>query len=292
MLGEVPGMTSLGELDNLWIRGLTENDLCGCGCRFRECPFWAEVGQRAFGGWDRLNGRKMVELERDVARHRYIPFLIEPSLSRGHAESLRRFSMYLTRLYRTISDVSGARIVVDSSKHAAYAFLLRLIPGISLRVVHMVRDSHGVAYSWTKKVRRPEAGGEDIYMARYHPARMAARWSAYNLLFEMLPSMGVPTMTLRYEDLVASPRPSMERILRFSELPVTDEALSFLSDGTVELGKSHTVSGNPMRFKSGSLELRPDVEWREKMQRKDRRVVSALTWPLLMRYGYGVRAGS
>ena len=31
-----------------------------------------------------------------------------------------------------------------------------------------------------------------------------------------------------------------------------------IGDGTVELGPSHSVAGNPMRFASGTIELRAD----------------------------------
>jgi hypothetical protein len=42
-----------------------------------------------------------------------------------------------------------------------------------------------------------------------------------------------------------------------------------------------------MRFQHGSLRIREDDEWRRRMPERDRRVVSALTSPLLLRYRYG-----
>ena len=44
-------------------------------------------------------------------------------------------------------------------------------------VVHLVRDSRGVAYSWTKKVARPDAPGREMYMHRFQPPRIAFRWT-------------------------------------------------------------------------------------------------------------------
>ena len=41
--------TGLGEIFFLWERGALRNELCGCGLRFRQCPFWTEVLRDAFG---------------------------------------------------------------------------------------------------------------------------------------------------------------------------------------------------------------------------------------------------
>jgi hypothetical protein len=37
---------------------------------------------------------------------------------------------------------------------------------------------------------------------------------------------------------------------------------------------------------AGVIALRLDEEWREKLPPKNRRVVTAISWPLLRRYGY------
>ena len=53
MLGQTQGHISAGEITHLWARGVGANDLCGCGERFADCPFWSEVGRvgvRRMGG--------------------------------------------------------------------------------------------------------------------------------------------------------------------------------------------------------------------------------------------------
>jgi hypothetical protein len=45
----------------------------------------------------------------------------------------------------------------------------------------MVRDSRAVAYSWSKIVDRPEAGGGS-QMATYTPASAAMRWNLDDML--------------------------------------------------------------------------------------------------------------
>ncbi len=48
----------------------------------------------------------------------------------------------------------------------------------------------------------------------------------------------------------------------------------------------HSIRGNPMRFAHGRQQVRVDDAWRTGMAKPARRLVTAVTWPLLLRYGY------
>lgn len=285
VLGQLPGFCSAGEVVFIWQRALTENQLCGCGEHFRDCHFWQRVGKAAFDGWDKIDPAEMIALARNVDRNRYIPFMMQPRLRPGAAKDLERYAGVMSKLYQGIAEVSGARVVIDASKHASTAFLLRQVPDISPRFVHLVRDSRGVAYSWTKQVRKPEVTDGDDYMPVYRPHTSAARWVSYNLMFDVLGAVD-DTLVLRYESILSDPMDTLGRILSHAGEPASPEAFNFLGDGYVDLGVDHTVAGNPMRFHQGRLDLRMDDAWRTKLAAKDRKIVSALTGPLLLRYGY------
>ena len=292
ILGQIPGFCSAGEVVFILQRGLVENQLCGCGAAFSECDFWTRVGKSAFGGWDQVDGAEMVALQHQVDRNRYIPAMVAPRLRPGATDALGRYTDVLSRLYRAIRDTSGDRVVIDASKHASTAYLLRRVPGLDLRVVHLVRDARGVAYSWTKEVKKPEVA--DGYMPVYRPSSSGLQYLAYNLLFDALRVVD-DTMVLRYESALADPRGTVERILAHAGEHRSEEDLGFLHDNPgargvpeywVELGVDHTVAGNPMRFHQGRLDLRLDEAWRSKLPERDRKVVSAITLPLQLRYGY------
>jgi hypothetical protein len=290
VVGELPDACSVGELVHLWQRGVLDDETCGCGRPFSGCPFWTEVGQRAFGGWTRSLAERMEQLRPRVDRSRFIPRLVAPRLLRGTRRAeLEEYVSTFLRLYRAIAEVAGGAVVIDSSKHSSLAFCLRSEPGIDLRVVHVVRDSRGVAYSWTKEVRRPEAGDESL-MTRYSPTRSAALWVGHNLFFGLLRWLGTPTERLRYEDFVARPEAVLRDLAAFSGIPLAATP-AFLDGSSVTLSPSHTVAGNPMRFRTGALELRRDDAWRRELPRGRRWLVSALTGPLLARYGYLRRDG-
>ena len=261
MLGQVHGFHSVGELVHMWLRGLDENDLCACGAPFQQCAFWSRVGDHAFGGWETLDSQEILDLQMAVDRHRYLPMLLEPRPWPRYRGKHARFTQLLGSLYKGVQEVSGARFIVDSSKYVSYAYLLRRVPGIDLRVVHLVRESHGVVYSWTKRVRRPEVTHGEAYMPTYHPARMALRWTFYNLCYEALPRLDVPTLRLRYESLVSEPHRELQRILEFAGEDPDEYDLGFLGDGHVDLGETHSCSGNPMRFGTRQVPLRLDRAW-------------------------------
>ena len=286
MLGQLDGVWSVGELVHIWQRGVQENNLCGCGRRFRDCHFWRRVGEDAFGGWDAVDVDEVLALKQAVDRNRCVPLMCLPALWPPYRARLRRYRDLLDRLYRAVRQVAGAPLLVDASKHASHAFLLRGMPGLDVRLVHLVRDSRGVAFSWGKLKRRLEVVDAEALMATTTPLRMSARYLAYNGLFHLLRRLGVPTLLLRYESLVRRPAGELRRVLDLAGRPAAHGELGFVGDGWVELGTSHALAGNPMRFERGRVPLKLDEEWRGTMRRRHRLVTAASTWPLLLRYGY------
>jgi hypothetical protein len=282
MLGQLPGWFSVGEMVHIWTRGLTDNERCGCGRPFRECEVWSAIGERAFGGWDQVNPSGLNEMRLAVERDRYIPFLLYPRLKPGFLEDVLAYTEVLERIYDAARQVTGSSIVVDSSKHVPAALALRLNPGMDLRIVHLVRDSRGVAYSWSKAVMRPATSGETL-MARWSPLEASLRYLAYNSLLSRV--FADSAVRIRYEDFVAEPDGTVASV---AEWLGSDAAVGewLGKDGSVALAPSHGLSGNPMRFKTGAVELSVDDEWTRSMRASDRLLVTAVTLPSLLRYRY------
>ncbi len=284
LLGQVPGVCSVGELAFIWTRGLRDDERCGCGEAFRACPFWTEVGERAFGGWRAVDVAAMVGLQRSVDRNRYIPLMLAPWLAPGYARRMRRYAAGLGALYEAIGQVSGARLIVDSSKHASTAALLRRVPGLGVSIVRLVRDARGVAHSWSKTVVKPEVTGRVEHMPRVPAARAAARWLAYDLLLAVVSAVSGGATVERYESLVDRPAERLARLLAFTG--EGGRLLPFIEGHSAELRPTHSVAGNPSRFTSGSIEIRADEAWRTEMPAGSRRLVTAIAWPGLLRHGY------
>jgi Sulfotransferase family len=289
LLGGLPGVCSVGEVVNLWRQGLLENERCGCGEAFRRCQFWRRVGAVAFGGWHTIDAQRVLALKSLLDRN--APLLAASRPPSALRRGLEEYQGFYLRLYGAVAEVSGCAVIADASKHASLALCLRHCDDLEMRVLHMVRDSRGVAYSWTKRVPRPEATRAGSVMDRFSPVHSAMLWNAYNLGFELLARLRVPTLLVRYEDLVRSPAAMLRQVAAFAGVPGGDEMLSFLHGSSAELTTTHLVAGNPMRFDTGRLALREDDAWRSRFPARQRAVVWALTLPLLLRYGYVVRSG-
>lgn len=288
LVGQIDGVCNLGEVVFLADRGVRENQSCGCGQLFSDCPFWTEVGARAFGGWDAIDVERMDHLYRTVDDVKYTPRMLLPHSTVEFDRRRAEYTSFFRRLYVAAAEVSGAALVVDSSKQTSFAYALSHENGIGLRLLHLVRDPRGVAYSWTRRVRRPEISDHEEFMPTYRPSYMAALWIGHNLLLAALRLRGVATYRLNYEQFTADPRGALRSVARFLGRP--EVALDFVADDnhTVTLSPTHSVAGNPMRFQTGDVAVRRDRRWRREMPRRAQLLVGAMTLPVARAFGYRV----
>lgn len=278
-----PQAVSLGEVVHLWKRGVVGDEPCGCGVAFSECPFWRAVGERAFGGWNALDVDDVLALHDVVDRQRHVWKTTRPVGATRAA--LLRYAEYYRAVYRAAAEHSGADIVVDSSKHASLAVALSNDPQIDLRVLHLVRDSVAVAYSWSKEVKYDVVGDGHRNMPRFSASRASALWMSNNALVQLVRVVGTPTYRLRYEDFVRAPTAAVQDIWRVLELPGSYD-IDLSQEGGVAVERGHSIGGNPMRFKPGPLVIKADEVWRKEMPKKQRRIVKALTFPVRSSFGY------
>ena len=291
-LGEIPGFVNVGELIDLYRRVADHGERCGCGQEFAQCPFWSQVGERAVGGWQEQKLAATRDLQGRVARQRWMPRLLAMPLagSRFRAD-VDAYGVSYTGLYEAIAAEADATCVVDASKWPVQALALARA-GLDVRVIHLVRDVRGVAYSLGKRdVSRPHAVGESDVMTRLSPVEAAGRWVTVQSQAGLLRRCGLRVARMRYEDFVQRPQQAVAAALAGIGLCVPAGNLAHIGDGRIMLGTSHGLSGNPSRFRDGEITLRADETWRVSMSRRDRLIVTAIALPLMLRYGF-TAAGS
>lgn len=284
LLGEIPGFAAVGELRYLWQRGLVENRLCGCGTPVASCEFWKAVLERAFGTRPDLVPSRIIDELATLQNPRTIAGLLRPSRKPAAEAAFGTTVSALEALYTGIRDLTGANVIVDSSKPPTFGALLEMVPSVDLYVVHLIRDPRACAYSLQRKkvaTDRPDAG----LMRRQPPWKAALTWDLWNVAAETVARrQGTRALQARYEDLVERPDHEVARILRLvaadaGPLP------SFGGPRPIHLAVNHTVAGNPSRL-DRTIDLRLDDEWTRSMEPNHRRAVSALTSPLMTRYHY------
>ncbi len=291
ILGACPGFVNVGELLNLFRWVAPNNERCGCGEPFSSCAFWQGVGERAFGGWSPQIIEQVTALQARVARQRWLPRLLaHPHGGRRFGRDLGAYHELYQRLYRAIGDQAGAGVVVDASKWSAQGLALAKAAELDVRVLHLVRDVRGVAYSWARSgVARPHAAGVGSARASMdtHPvARSALSWSACQAQAEAVGHVVPHYSRVRYEDFVAEPVRTMQDTLRRLNLPLGEAGLAHLSDDGVTLmsatGSAATRPGSVSD--TSPLHWTPDGETR--WNANHRLVASMVGMPALLKYGY------
>jgi hypothetical protein len=290
MLGQLDGFFAAGEVRYLWRRGLIENRACGCGVPFCHCDVWRDVVAAVLGTDEgqRLDPERLEAVQRREIRARRIPAML--MAGRGRRAAARSadaavVQAQLSQVYRAVTEASGCRVIVDTSKLPTYGRLLDGAPGVELYVVHVVRDPRATAFSWQRWRELPD-GAPNRWMQRQSAMKSAYLWLLWNCVAELFWRRG-RYLRVRYDDLVMHPQLVTDQVLRLVGEPT--RVLPFEDDGRLRLEPTHTVAGNPGRLGGGAVRLVPDSEWQRCMRRRDRWLVAFLTLPAARRYGFALR---
>lgn len=274
VLGNHPAIRSVGQFSNFVRRAWIGSALCSCGKSTAECEFWTDVRRR----WQSHVGEDRATAY-ETLRERYERMSRLPVALLGSSLTSRRFSAYVDHtlaLYQAVCESSGKRILVDSSKVPLRAYHLARIPGVDLRILHLVRDARAVAYSWNKPDKR----------GRRPAATTAVDWLATHSLSEWVLRRcrgRARSLRVRYEDFAANPDSVLHAIADAVDESM-DPVLADLQAGR-PMAIHHMATGNRIRFQQ-EIRLKPDLEWRTRMPIEDQVQVRRITWPLLRRYGY------
>jgi len=282
LLGSHINAVSIGELRYVWDRGVLEQRLCGCGSKMPDCDFW----EKSFESADvPLTGETAREQTRAVGRRAIMRQTLALVTGREkHYRQQRRGPLgRLLRVYRAAGRVADVPVLVDASKSPPYAINLLDAKGVEIYFLHLVRDPRAVAYSWARKRASKDARGD--YLPQYSVLKCVIYWYVFNLLgLYFRKRRGVQYRLLRYEDFASRPRATIDEILRDNGLPT--DGLQWQDNQTARVVPQHSISGNPSRFDTGVVGIKPDEEWRRGMSAPRRWLVTLLCAPLLPMFGY------
>jgi len=300
LLGAHPDVQGVGELCNLVRSGWIAGQYCSCGRRATECDFWQavrEAWRQESGGADlrryeyllqAFEQRRISALRLAGARHS--DRLILPARS---GVAFRDYAEQTAALFRAIAAVSGRAVVVDSSKNPARALALvrmdRDFGCIDLRLIHLVRDVRGFAWSNRKSFRKDEAKGVQADMSGRPIWKSALVWVFVNLCSDFVRRRHDRrrSLLLKYETLTSRPENALQSLADLLGVPA-DPWLEMLH-AAAPLRPGHVVAGNRVRMER-EIRLRPDLEWQAGLSPADRRVCWMLAGWKAALYGYRMRA--
>lgn len=298
LLASHPEITTVGEL-KASARGNPADYLCSCGVALGRCPFWERLRENLA---DRGHDFALDQTGTDI-RAAMTPYLRR--LLRAHhrgrlLEALRDLALTASpawgpflrgvqernaALVAAISDVTGKRIVVDSSKVGLRLKYLLRNPDLDVKVVRLIRDGRGVALTYADPATFADArdprlrgGGTGVTThVRLSLEKAAWEWRRNNEEAEAVLA-GIDAgraIEVRYEQICRQPGPTLRRLF------------AFLGVREVEINtrQERHVVGNGMRLDwKGDVSL--DERWREVLTPDDLRVFDRVAGELNRRYGY------
>ncbi|MGH6824188.1 sulfotransferase [Methyloceanibacter sp.] len=245
MLNAHPDVASVGELKQLGRFARLEKPnrqlRCTCGAEsLLSCEFWTRVSAHTLGATGRTIGELNVE----------------------DYDEVKSFDRDNAALFQAIASVSGKRYVVDSSKHVARLSLLTENPALDVFPIFLLRDPKGQICSSKKS---------SASLAKLIGNYVRTNREIHELVKDR------PHSVVRYEELVQSPEPVLDQLMRQLGLSFDRQQLEWASQ------IRHNVGGNGMR-RSHSSELKLDEKWRDHLTLLQKLAIDAGT--LLGRYRY------
>ncbi|MCA9490688.1 MAG: sulfotransferase [Myxococcales bacterium] len=174
----------------------------------------------------------------------------------------------------------GVRIAEKTPHNVLHAaWLGRIFPRATF--LHVIRDGRAVAESLVRQGWVDPTTGQPIAWCASLDA--AARYWAtvVNTAREQAASIPGRYLEVRYEDLVAKPRATMEQVLAFLDEPWDDAVLRHESSGVV-----HSLRESSTAAASRALDPQLAERWRERLGPRELDAIRGAAGPVLEATGY------
>lgn len=302
LLGAHSEICTVGEMKATHL-GDPQGYRCSCGERIKTCGFWRAVAEGMSrrgldfditrAGTDIKSGSSWYthRLLRPLVRGRVLEAARDAGLwfSRAWWTAWPEFCRRNVGLAETVCELTGARMIVDSSKQALRLKYLLKIPELRVKVVRLIRDGRGVALAYMNPseyadAREPERrGGGTGASGVQSPvgiSEAASQWRRNNQEAEHLRARvdQADWWEVRYEALCSDTQATMEGLFSFLGVRAEPTWREFRR-------QEHHVVGNGMRLDTNS-EIRLDERWRTVLTARDLAVFEAVAGQLNRRYGY------
>jgi hypothetical protein len=187
------------------------------------------------------------------------------SLAPSWHKRLAQFHVLNESVVRSVCDITGARVVVDSSKIGIRLKYLLRNPGLDVRVIRVIRDGRAVSLTYTDPANFADAtaphlrgggDGQSRERERLSPLDAAHEWRRSNEEAAAIVSRLDPSRytTISYEDVCADTPGTLSRLWEFLGVPP-------FRFGEGWRARNHHVIGNGMRLDS-TEEVRLDERWK------------------------------
>lgn len=271
---------ALSEISNFEEDIIKDISLCGCGENIHDCPFWEHVNQELM----KTHGVGIKQYPRGYNLRKERGSFYSKLRFYGERNLAVNFNMLskhyrtrlqnMTNLYEVVFKLTEAKILVDSSKTAKRALLIKnyLKNKYDIKIIHLVRDGRAVLYSYSKgyyevKIRNAESG--KIEMKRFYAeskkslSEIVKLWINDNMDVYRYhkPETNPEYYFMRYEDFANDPENQLISLLKHLNLHYEPEMLN------LNRLQNHMVAGNASRINAETIQ-KPSEKWKTGLSKK------------------------
>jgi hypothetical protein len=244
LLANNPGVFGSGELTHVFTDAVLLNVACSCGAASSDCAIWSKVWKRL--NWTEETARANVRLLRRVEHHARFHLVAAGLVDRATLDSYARIN---SELFEAISEVTGAEVVIDSSKYAGRALALHRAFLGRVQVICLTRSPRGLMRSFEKPQRDEQFQKSALGACLYYTYVLSCLHIAAKQL-------GKDTLRVCYEDLASNPESVIYRIGQWWRRDVSQTLAKLQTHEMFDVG--HVVTGNRLRY-HGRLQFNPEV---------------------------------
>ena len=242
MLAANPDVFGAGELTSLVRDGFLENKDCSCGRPCHSCGVWRKVIATLNMNEESL--REWSALQKKIDWHdgffRQLLGLVSHTDKRSYQE-------WNTKLLKTTQAVTGAPVILDSSKYAGRAMALSRIVQADVMVICLTRSPAGLMASFQKPNKEEQRSKGLLAAMLYYLVTLTSLRIASALL-------GRRVHSVRYESLLADPQGTLRKIEAWSGIDLSGARRRLQTREAFPVG--HLVTGNRLR-KQGEIRFEP-----------------------------------
>ncbi len=275
-LNKHPDILSLGRGNP----SLGEDQICSCGEPVSICPFWGRT-MIAVGSSEESSSETFLPQSPQILENPKFNVLLNGVLSlvanefsqktwRVFYEQAEQFLQKQEIFLSALQSETPHKIFIDA-ECSNIKFMTMLSMGFPVKgAVHITRDPRGYAAAWKKHY--PDATAEKI----------AVEWASSYTRIKRLKSFfsKVPFLTIRYEDFIARPDETLQKVAAHMGLPEI-----YVGD----IGNTDSLKNHLLGLEAGDMSLADGKgleNWRETLHPEDQSRVLVAAGPLFSEFGY------
>lgn len=286
ILDSHPDMISIGESSSSTVTKRKGAYPCSCGETLDTCSFFNSIYDAIKWQGEEFSPNDW-NLDFRVGKSRLVNYLLTRNLPIQMIEKIRDYFLNSIPSFRnkinsiahrnvlvfeSILRLSGKRVFVDAQKDARRAHFINEIPGVDLKLVHLLRDAPGYIYS----VKRRSNNFDRKKLRRHAKHWLRTIKRAEDLRKELSPEQSI---LIRYEDLCKNIETELGRITLMLEVEPFTFPIQFRNYD------HHIVGNSPMRMGDSSA-IVFDEKWKTGLSATELDEIRKITDPIRKKYNY------